>query len=81
MLCRTRFVIDATENSEEGGVAAEVCSSQTVVYDSALFFETFMHVHVRTTRYVPTRVQHPGAIHHSIPVYRFLKETFKFVHN
>ena len=29
MLCPTRFVVDATENSKEGGVAAEVCSSQT----------------------------------------------------
>ena len=29
MLCPTRFVVDAAENSKEGGVAAEVCSSQT----------------------------------------------------
>ena len=29
MLCPTRFVVDAPENSKEGGVAAEVCSSQT----------------------------------------------------
>ena len=29
MLCPARFVVDATENSKEGGVAAEVCSSQT----------------------------------------------------
>ena len=29
MLCPTRFVVDATENSKEGGVAAEVCRSQT----------------------------------------------------
>ena len=29
MLCPTRFVVDATENSIEGGVAAEVCNSQT----------------------------------------------------
>ena len=29
MLCLTRFVVDATENRKEGGVAAEVCSSQT----------------------------------------------------
>ena len=28
MLYPTRFVVDATENSKEGGVAAEVCSSQ-----------------------------------------------------
>ena len=26
-LCPTRFVVDATENIEEGGVAAEVCGS------------------------------------------------------
>ena len=29
MLCPTRFVVDATENSKEGGVVAEVYSSQT----------------------------------------------------
>ena len=29
MLCPTRFVVDATENSKEGVVVAEVCSSQT----------------------------------------------------
>ena len=29
MLCPMRFVVDATENSKEGGVAADVCSSQT----------------------------------------------------
>ena len=29
MLCPTRFVIDATENSKEGGVAADISSSQT----------------------------------------------------
>ena len=29
MLRPTRFVVDATENSNEGGVAAEMCSSQT----------------------------------------------------
>ena len=26
MLCPTRFVVDATENSKEGGVAADVCN-------------------------------------------------------
>ena len=29
IFCPTKFVVDATENSKEGGVAAEVCSSQT----------------------------------------------------
>ena len=29
MFCPTRFVVDATENSKEGGVAAEVYSRQT----------------------------------------------------
>ena len=29
MFCPAGFVVDATENSKEGGVAAEVCSSQT----------------------------------------------------
>ena len=48
MLCSMRFVVDATENSKEGGVAAEVCISR-LVYDSVLFFETCMHVYVRTT--------------------------------
>ena len=32
MSCPTRFVVGATENSKEGGVAAEVCSSQTVLW-------------------------------------------------
>ena len=45
MFCPTRFVVDATENSKEGDVTAEMSSSQTV-YDSALFFEIFMHVYV-----------------------------------
>ena len=31
MLCLTRFVVDATENNKEGGVAAEACISQTGV--------------------------------------------------
>ena len=48
MLCPTRFVVDATEDSKEGRMATEVCSSKTA-YDSALFFETFKHVYVRTT--------------------------------
>ena len=29
MLCPTRFVVETTENRKEGGVAAEVCNSQT----------------------------------------------------
>ena len=29
MLCPTRFVVNVTENSKEGSVVAEVCSSQT----------------------------------------------------
>ena len=29
MVCPTRFVVDAPENSKEGDVAAEVRSSQT----------------------------------------------------
>ena len=28
-MCPTIFVVDATENSKEGGLAAEMCSSQT----------------------------------------------------
>ena len=28
LLCQTRFAFDAMENSKEGGVPAEVCSSQ-----------------------------------------------------
>ena len=28
-ICPTTFVVDTTENTKEGGVAAEVCSSQT----------------------------------------------------
>ena len=44
MLCPTRFVVDATENSKEGGVAAELYSPQTGLF----MILTFMHVCVRT---------------------------------
>ena len=42
MFCPTRFVVDATENSKEGGVAAEVYSPQTA------FRHLCTHVYVRT---------------------------------
>ena len=31
MLCPARFIVDATENSKEGGVAAKVCSPDWVI--------------------------------------------------
>ena len=49
MLFPTRFVFDTTENIKEGGVAAEVCSSQTGLWFCTLLRETFMNVYVRTT--------------------------------
>ena len=48
MLCPTRFVVDATKNSKAEGVAAEV-SPPRLAYNFALFFETVLHVYVRTT--------------------------------
>ena len=36
MFCSTRFVVDATENSKEGGVAADVCSSQTGLWTKSI---------------------------------------------
>ena len=53
MLCPTSFVVDATENSKKGGVAAG--AAPRLVCDCALFYETFMHVYVRiirTTKYI-----------------------------
>ena len=44
MFCPTRFVVDATENSKEGGVAAELYSPQTGLF----MILTFMHVRIRT---------------------------------
>ena len=52
MLCPARFVVDATENIKEGGVAAEVCSSQTGLW-FCTFFEILMHVYERTNTYDP----------------------------
>ena len=43
MFCPTRFVVDATENSKEGGVAAEVYSAQPW-----LMILIFMDVCIRT---------------------------------
>ena len=49
ILCPTRFVVDSMEMSNIGGGVAELCAAPRLVYDSALFFETCMHVYVRTT--------------------------------
>ena len=49
MLCPTRFVVDATENRKEDAWRPK-CAAPRLVYDFALFFETFMHVYVRTIR-------------------------------
>ena len=40
MFCATRFVVDATENSKEGGVAVEVYNPQTV-YDYCRMAEIY----------------------------------------
>ena len=47
MLC-PRFVVDATENSKEGGVAAEVCSSQTGLWFCTLLRDVYARILVRT---------------------------------
>ena len=44
--CPSRFVVDATENSKEAW--RPKCVAPRLVYDSAFFFETSMHVYVRT---------------------------------
>ena len=70
MFCATRFVVDATENSKEGGVRPK-CTAPRLVYDTALFFETLMSV--LRTYYVPI-----------IPwyhtVHRLLKKTLELSH-
>ena len=43
MLCQTRFVVDATENSK-GGVAAKVCSSQTGLWFCTLLRDIYNRV-------------------------------------
>ena len=43
MLRPARFVVDATENRKKEAWRPE-CAAPRLVYDSALFFETFMHV-------------------------------------
>ena len=45
MLCPTRFAVDATGNSR-GGVAAEVCSSQT----GLLFYTLLRDIYALTRR-------------------------------
>ena len=49
MLCPTRFVVDATEISKEGGVAAKVCSSQTALGFCTLLRDIYTRMH---THYV-----------------------------
>ena len=56
MLCPTRFVVDATENSKVDATENSKkeawrpkCAAPTLFYYSVLFFEIFMHVYVRTT--------------------------------
>ena len=51
VFCPTRFVVNATENSKKGGVAAEVYSPQTRLF----IILTFMHVCIRTYYFVCTR--------------------------
>ena len=69
MLRPTRCVAGATAKSKEGDVAAEVCSSQTG-YNSALFFDTFVHVYARTT-YLPDKIPWYHV------TYRLLQQTLK----
>ena len=48
MFCPTRFVVVATERASKEAWRPK-CAAPRVVYDSALSFETFMHVYVLTT--------------------------------
>ena len=52
MLCQTRFVVDATENSK-GGVAAKVCSSQTGLWFCTLLRDIYARIR---TYYVPPNI-------------------------
>ena len=47
-VCPTRFVVDATENRKAAKDPwRPKCAAPRLVYDSALFFETFIHVYIR----------------------------------
>ena len=49
-VCPTRFVVDATENRKAAKDPwRPKCAAPRLVYDSALFFETFIHVYIRIT--------------------------------
>ena len=55
MLCPTRFVVDATENSKKGGVAAKGCSSQTGLWSCTLLRDIYARIR---TYYVQDQI-HP----------------------
>ena len=57
MLCPTRFVVDATENSNEGGVTAEVCSSQTGLRFLTLVQD--IYARTRTTECIQRKKKEP----------------------
>ena len=60
MLCPTRAVVDATGNRNDGGVAAEVCSSPRMVCDLhssvidiyACTTSLYTYYGLRTTQYI-----------------------------
>ena len=53
MFSPTRYVVDATENSKEGGVAAEVCNSQTGVLFCTLLRDIYARIRTTyTTKYI-----------------------------
>ena len=55
MFCSTRFVVDATEKKTATEEAwRPKCAAPRLDGDSALFFETFMHVYARIKRWYHT---------------------------
>ena len=49
MLCPTRFVVDATKSNKKEAWRLK-CAAPRLVYDSALFFEMFMHIRTSYVR-------------------------------
>ena len=60
MSCPTRFVVDSMEAAIKE-LEWSKCAAPRLVYDSALFFETCMHVYVRTTydQMYPAKIKTP----------------------
>ena len=47
ILCPTRYVVDATESAKKDAWRPR-CAAPSLVSVSTLFFQTFMHIYIRT---------------------------------